>query len=128
MTTLRGVLISEDSQVSIIEDPVTSEAGKLGVLYQRLACHSVDRVELTEGVDLWVDDEGLIASRPFNHLATTFALAQGRPTMIFGHALVLGFNDEGETLPLDIDRTGRVAHTLGVSRQMLTRLAGVTRL
>ncbi|MEU3455616.1 DUF3846 domain-containing protein [Micromonospora sp. NPDC006766] len=85
----------------------------------------VDVVRTAEGVDVWINDEGLLMGLPFNERATAFvhavkwalatcewsgavslslrdameeALVAQRYTRLVGPAIISGCNDEGETV------------------------------
>lgn len=71
-------------------------------LYRVIGCRCVDVVRLGEGLDMWVDDEGMIngtASGPATRLARSYGHIW-QP--YFGVAVVTGGADpEGNTLSLD---------------------------
>lgn len=60
---------------------------------QRLVGGYVDVVRLDDGLDLWVNDEGLLQGLPVNVVAT--ALAQ---TPLVGAAVIARSDQDGETL------------------------------
>lgn len=75
------------------------ESDTLAEMYRVIGCHSVDVVELADGIDMWLDDEGLYNS-PINPIATAVARSFGHTHQpYFGVALVTG-NKGGETTGL----------------------------
>jgi hypothetical protein len=76
---------------------------KLQDTYDALDCHSIDVIRLGQGVDMWVNDEGL-CSFPLPEIGEGhfFVLhSQGQPhNLIAGKALVTGVNRAGDTVAL----------------------------
>jgi hypothetical protein len=69
-------------------------------MYLHLDCRSVDVVRLAEGLDMWIDDEGLYNST-VNILATGVAREYGLTHQpYFGKALLLSNTSKGETIGL----------------------------
>ena len=65
-----------------------------------IGCCMFDVVGLTDDIDLFVDDEGLINGSPLNLPATVLAHRLGSRTVIFGTAIAVSVNDGGETIGL----------------------------
>lgn len=62
----------------------------LSGMYEIIGCHSVDVVALADGIDMWLDDEGLYNS-PINPIATAVARSFGHVHQpYFGVTLVTG--------------------------------------
>lgn len=97
-TPLHGICISAGRT-----SPVSLDATNLpGQLSELIGCDLFDVVHLEHGIDIYVDDEGLLVARPVLNLAlTVLAHALGTPAVLFGTGVVLGGDDEtGDTLGL----------------------------
>lgn len=111
-TPLHGLLISAGQT-----RPVTLDAAGVSTqLADLIGCDLFDVVHLADGIDVYVDDEGLLVARPVLNLAlTVLAHALGTPAVLFGTGVVLGGDDEtGDTLGLTVAQRDRV---LGAMRQ-----------
>lgn len=62
--------------------------------------HSFDVVGCHHGIDLYVDDEGAINGSPFNLPLTIIAHTLGHPAALFGDALALSRDNNGNTRAL----------------------------
>ena len=65
--------------------------------YNQIECGLVDRVRLTDKIDMWVDDEGMF-TQEINPYATKLANNFGYPVeWLFGNAVITGtrWTDEG---------------------------------
>lgn len=57
----KAILIDPNTHtVSLIDLP----AANLAAMYAAIGCDTVDLVRITEELDLWVDDEGLLVAEP----------------------------------------------------------------
>ena len=64
-----------------------------------IGCDYVDAVTCgIRGLDIWIDDEGLLYERPHNYRAS--ALTRDNITLV-GNAFLAGFDDEGNTVSVD---------------------------
>lgn len=111
-TPLHGLLISAGQT-----RPVTLDSADVSTqLADLIGCDLFDVVHLEDGIDVYVDDEGLLVARPVLNLAlTVLAHALGTPAVLFGTGVVLGGDDEtGDTLGLTSTQRDRV---LGAMRQ-----------
>lgn len=97
-TPLHGLLISacQTRPVSLDPDDIAGQLARL------IDCDIFDVVHLEDGIDVFVDDEGLLVERPVLNLAlTVIAHALGTPAVLFGTGVVLGGDDDtGDTLGL----------------------------
>lgn len=62
-------------------------------IYTLIDADCFDVARLDKGDGIYVDDEGLISGKP-----QEFFLVRGYPTPLAGKGLLLGCNDEGETI------------------------------
>lgn len=71
-------------------------------LYGAIDCRNVDVVAITDVLDMWVDDEGLLVGEPqINYPACMVAAALGALHQpYFGTAVFACHDDEGETTSL----------------------------
>lgn len=119
---LHGLLISSDQT-----RPITIDADNVGTQLARLIdCDIFDVVHLDDGIDIFVDDEGLLVDRPQLNLAlTVVAHALGSPQVLFGNGVALGGDDEtGNTLGLTTVQRQRVLDAMRQkpSAEVLSRL------
>lgn len=103
---LHGLLISAGQTRPISLDPENVGAQ----LARLIDCDIFTVAHLDDGIDIFVDDEGLLVARPQLNLAlTVVAHALGSPQVLFGNGVVLGGNDEtGDTLGLTMAQRQRV--------------------
>jgi Domain of unknown function (DUF3846) len=117
------VIIPADPNTPVRLDTITTEAdgSTLDGLQKRVGGY-VDVVEAIPGVDVWVNDEGVILDLPYNDRATfiaittpaviargdyptpidlsgglTLSLQRLQATRLFGDAVITGHDDEGNT-------------------------------
>ncbi|MFJ5120837.1 DUF3846 domain-containing protein [Kitasatospora sp. NPDC088548] len=110
-----ALLITTDGDVSVIDLP---EPDALSVS-RLLECHRADVVRLTPAMDMWIDDEGY-GVEPVNRPATALARRFGFIYQQYhGPALLAGYDDQGETVPLTPD-------TLDALRRTLASMPGTT--
>lgn len=96
ITPIKGLLITAGQTRDIIietKDTVTAIAGAIG-------CEVFTVVGLQDGIDVYVDDEGLINGSELNLALTVVAHRLGCPAVLFGNGLVVSVDDEGETVSL----------------------------
>ncbi|NQX29820.1 DUF3846 domain-containing protein [Microbacteriaceae bacterium VKM Ac-2854] len=80
-----------------------------------IGCRVIEAASCAHNIDLWVDEEGLLVDAPQLNLRATFAAhALGWPGAIFGNAVALGHDDEGETVPLSPEQHELLTRTLEV--------------
>lgn len=103
---LHGLLITagQTQPVSLDPDNVATQLATL------IDCDLFDVVHLEDGIDIYVDDEGLLVARPVLNLAlTVVAHVLGTPAVLFGNGVVLGGDDDtGDTLGLTSAQRQRV--------------------
>ncbi|MCS5735791.1 DUF3846 domain-containing protein [Herbiconiux daphne] len=94
--TYRGILIGADQlQQVTVPAELTWRA-----IQQAIDARNFDVVRCRDGIDLYVDDEGAINGAPFNLPLTIIAHALGHPAALFGSALALTADDDGDTTGL----------------------------
>lgn len=85
----------------------SSDSTTLQQLREHIGCSTVDRVALTDRIDMWLDDEGLY-TQPVNAPATALARHFGLDWQAYhGPAVICGADDEGGTT--DLSRAQLVA-------------------
>lgn len=79
----------------------------LQTLYAAIDCQTVDAVDLSDQLTMWIDDEGAINGSPVNRAATLLYAAHRPPHQhYYGHAVITGGTDHhGNTLGLTQDQT-----------------------
>lgn len=97
-----------------IPDPDASE--HVTELQKAIGCHWFDVIRCDQGIDLWVDDEGMVNGSDFNRSATLVANLLGYPRPVFGNAVALASNENtGESLPLSAEQEATLRGILDVS-------------
>lgn len=93
-----------------------------------IGCDRFDVISLEHGIDLWVDDEGLLVEQPqLNLPATVLAHALGAATAVFGTAVVLSVEPEtGESQGLSDAQLHRVLQALAEPGQEATTAVAKT--
>lgn len=89
------------------------EKNTLGAMYTIIDCHSVDVVRLAPGIDMWIDDEGMMTS-DINPLATAVARTYGWTHQpYFGTALITGNKGPNTTGLTDAQVTDILMRAMG---------------
>lgn len=89
--------------------------GAVGIetLHEEIGCDRVDYVALTNVLDMWLDDEGMINGSQVNELATFIAYLYGLTHQAyFGTAVIAGHDREGETIGLSLLQANAVRRFL----------------
>ena len=96
ITALKVTPAGEVTELALDADDV------LDGLYSAIDCRNVDVVAITDVLDMWVDDEGLLVADPqINYPACVVAVALGALRQpYFGTAVFASHDDEGETTSL----------------------------
>lgn len=111
MTLVTGLLLKEgDTQLWDVE--LRRENGYLlNSMYNLLGCRSVDVIRLTDNIDLWVDDEGMLVSDPQVNtvlMNITYAFGHGYQPL-YGAGLFLSVDSKsGETVSLTAEQVAVV--------------------
>ena len=74
--------------------------------------HTFDVVGCRDGIDLHVDDEGAVNGSPFNLPLTIIAHALGSPAALFGEALALSVDEDGNTRGLTDDQVQTITDAI----------------
>ena len=91
--TSKGAAMHKAYLINAIAQTITEvEVGDYKTFYPLLGCDCFTTVGLEEEDTLYVDDEGLLKS-PFD-----FFMYEGYPQPLAGNGLVMGTNDEGESI------------------------------
>ncbi len=70
-------------------------------LRENIDCEWIDRVGLDKGIDMWVDDEGLLTDKPLNVLASRYVdMARGRTGAVIAGTVVFAGLDGENTVNL----------------------------
>ena len=108
MTTIHGILITPGGARDVTidsDDTVTA-------IQQVVDCDCFTVVGLTSGIDLIVDDEGLINGSELNLALTIVAHRLGVPAVLFGNGLAVSKDRDGETVSLSEAQRTLVAEAL----------------
>lgn len=105
-TSAPALLVTPEGDVTEVALPATSHE-RLALMYSALDCSAVQRVCLTDGLIMWVDEDGF-ANRHINWIATGLAQRFGQMRhYIYGPVLLTGGADgQGGTLPLTRAKVG----------------------
>ena len=101
MQAMKITTTGDITTVNISEDNVLKD------LYREIGCSMVEVVRISEGVDLWCDEEGRLVNKDVNPSATAIAVQKldesGRGLLgsIVGDVIIMGINEEtGESIGL----------------------------
>ncbi|WKX01984.1 DUF3846 domain-containing protein (plasmid) [Rhodococcus aetherivorans] len=110
-----AVRVDVDGTAAVIELAGTEERGVGAALRAALDCQTFDLVRIGPGLDMWIDEEGLLVGEPVvNRVATLIAKAHGFVWQRYVGAVVFtSVDDEGETQSL---REGQVEALLTTAR------------
>lgn len=96
-----AVRVDVDGTAAVIELAGTEERGVGAALRAALDCRMFDVVRIGPGLDMWIDEEGLVGEPVVNRVATLIAKAHGFVWQRFVGAVVFtSVDDEGETQSL----------------------------
>lgn len=107
-----AALIQADGGFAIMEWPADAST-HLDLMTTAIGCSMIEAVDITTGLTMWVDEEGIITGQPVNIPATQFVGSQ-RPISqaYYGDALITGGTDSiGNTLGLDEEEVFKVVCT-----------------
>ncbi|SKO33970.1 Domain of uncharacterised function (DUF3846) [Mycobacteroides abscessus subsp. abscessus] len=99
-----SIVIRTDGTIETIDIEAVSSDERLQLMYAALGCHTMDLVRLTDGIDMWVDDNGLYTAE-VNPIATALAQRYGLTWQSYhGAVLLAAADDEGDTINLTTER------------------------
>lgn len=98
-----ALLLRTDGSFELLDWP---QKKGLQTLYAAIDCRTVDAVDLSDQLTMWIDDEGVINGSPVNRAATLLYAAHRPPHQhYYGHAVITGGTDRhGNTLGLTQDQ------------------------
>lgn len=96
MTTARAIRIPALDAAHTFDIELTPDESWKAI-QAALGGRTFDVVGCCNGIDLFVDDEGAINGSHFNLPVTVLAHVLGQPAALFGDAVALSTDDEGET-------------------------------
>lgn len=103
---LMGIRVTPAAEVEGVVVDVSES--RLAGMRAQIGCDLVDVVRLDDGVDMWIDDEGLYRAVP-NPVATVMAPMLGYVTQRFhGTVLFLAVDEHGHTRSLSPEQHRRV--------------------
>ena len=89
-------------------------------MYKHIQCDMVDVVEITEGIDIWVDDNGLF--KPGNTVLEYKLKSNAEePLHLAGNALFLSSDDEGNSIGLTMEQLN------WIGKELMVRPYGMTK-
>jgi hypothetical protein len=86
---LKGLLVDVEGTLSTVEIEETTTLTRLRGVREAIGCDYVDVIHLGEGIDCWVDDEGLYNS-VFNPVLTGMTGRTRHTSPLLGAGLFLG--------------------------------------
>ncbi|TFD91573.1 DUF3846 domain-containing protein [Cryobacterium lactosi] len=104
-TTIRSVKIKPTETITTLDLDGQNSGTDIAAA---IDCRMFAVVDLADGIDLFVDDEGLINGSTLNLPATVLAHLLGNPTVIFGTAIAVGTTPDGKTVGLTDRQLARV--------------------
>ena len=114
LVTTNAVFSAKTQLVSLPKDFGLEE------MYEHIQCDMVDVVEIAEGIDIWVDDNGLF--KPGNTVLE-YKLKENpeEPLQLAGNALFLSSDDEGNSIGLTMEQLN------WIGKELMIRPYGMTR-
>ena len=106
MTSIRTIEIHPHGTILTTTMP---EENLGDTLCRTIDCRVFDVVALENGIDLFVDDEGLMDASPLNLCATVLAHQLGSGAAIFGIAVAASVDAGGTTVGLSDVQVTRIA-------------------
>ncbi|MFF0818628.1 DUF3846 domain-containing protein [Rhodococcus sp. NPDC003318] len=115
--TVTAVRIDADGTAEVIELARSGSGEGVGVaLREAIGCRWFDVVALGPGLDMWVDDEGLVVNEPVvNVVATLIARSYGfRWQPYAGTVVFTSSDDEGDAVSLSRNQVAALVATADV--------------
>ncbi|MBF4577481.1 DUF3846 domain-containing protein [Frondihabitans sp. VKM Ac-2883] len=108
---LLGIRVSIDGSIQDVRIPATEGAPDFLGITKAIGCDVFDVVGLPDGIDVFVDDEGLYRAEHNPVLSEMVRHSLDAPLdyRLHGAGLFLGSNDEGDTLALTPAQRATVA-------------------
>ncbi len=113
--SVHSIAVTVSGEITDVDLECTATGSTLEALYRTIGCQFVDVVHLGDGIDMWVDDEGLHISE-LNPLASFIASTYGFTAQpYFGNVVFAAVDRIGETVSLSADQMALLhrAHTNG---------------
>lgn len=128
--TLTGYLVDPNTAtISAISLERDENGTILTALYKHIGCQLVEKHELSDNHDLWIDEEGWLISQR----AVIGTEAHGTNLLLAGRGVILGVNEDGDcvapTLAIEDCAASLVAHQAVILADFETKTyvnAGVT--
>ena len=79
-------------------------------LYNFIDCGTVELISLTNNIDLWVDEEGLLKK---NYI-TELKIKGFDPIRIAGIGILLSFNEEGDPKGLSLEQLEYISNNMSI--------------
>ncbi|MCS0827407.1 DUF3846 domain-containing protein [Cytobacillus firmus] len=111
MKTLKIVRLNVGSQIEVIEMVHSLED------MQAIVGGWLERVRITDDIDLWINEEGLLQELPLNFV--TFVVKDGEPQpvhSIVGNVFFASHDEEGETISLNDIQIKRIKKMFSLQR------------
>jgi hypothetical protein len=108
---LLGIRVSIDGSIQDVRIPATEGAPDFMGITNAVGCDVFDVVGLPDGIDVFVDDEGLYRAEYNPVLSEMVREKLGAPLgyRLHGTGVFLGSNDDGDTLSLTPAQRGLIA-------------------
>lgn len=81
-------------------------------LFRAIGCDLFDVVGLVDGIDLFVDDEGISRGAPLNLPGIVLAHLLGASAVLFGTVVAVNVDEEGKTVGLTDDQVARIRRAM----------------
>lgn len=95
-TAIKGLLFTAGQTREI----TLHSQDRVQAIAEAIGCEVFTVVGLDEGIDLYVDDEGLINGSPLNLALTVLTHKLGHNEVLFGNGLLFSMDNDGETVSL----------------------------
>lgn len=101
-----ALVITTEGDVKPASVP-SDQSAHLAWMYEQISCSMVDVVGMPHDLDFWIDDEGEIAGKPVNVIATLWArYFAGLDVILYGDVILAKHDGQGNTVdPSDRETT-----------------------
>lgn len=121
MTSLSGIRINTSGALSLFSIDGSTARSRLAGMYLHIGCTTVDVVELSEDIDVWVDSDRMFTQALNPTLAAMVRLAGSALTHVPGPGLFLTTASNGDAAGLSARQIATIAswwETVGGANQI----------
>lgn len=98
-----AIIITTDNEIREVALPDGEDGLTMLRMLQESVGGYIEHMSLN-GLDMYVNEEGLLYNLPYNPVATWLQSGEGYDGIIVGNVIVTGSNDDGDTVGIPDDR------------------------